>query len=335
LRRDSKPVKTLLLKVSVSVALITALLARADLADLGGRLASAEVLTLMIGSLCIFALSVTAAARWKAVLVEFRCPLSFTEVWRYTAIGMFFNQLLPSGMGGDGLRMWYARRAGVPLGTAIGTVVVDRVLALLGSLLLVILGLPYLLSLHVTGVPAKVVSISAVLVALGVAVFLSADHMIDGIATLLKGRVRIAFLHRPFLLRVKSGLKHTAKDTRRLLQSLPYGPATILLSLVNQIWLGLVVLYLARSMSLNLSPAAAVFLFPTVMLLSMIPISLAGWGIREGAMVVVFSLAGLKAEASLSVSVLFGACLFVSGLPGGFIWLFTRREVVIKRKGVP
>jgi uncharacterized membrane protein YbhN (UPF0104 family) len=71
------------------------------------------------------------------------------------------------------------------------------------------------------------------------------------------------------------------------------------------------------------------------MLLSMIPISLAGWGIREGAMVVVFSLAGLKAEASLSISVLFGACLFVSGLPGGFIWLFTRREVVIKRKGVP
>ncbi|HYQ94251.1 MAG TPA: lysylphosphatidylglycerol synthase transmembrane domain-containing protein [Burkholderiales bacterium] len=316
--------KTLLLKLTVSVALVTTLVARADLADLGRRLASAGVLTLMIGSLCIFALSVTIAARWKTVLVEFRYPLSFSEAWRYTMIGMFFNQLLPSGMGGDGLRIWYARRAGVPLGTAVGTVVVDRVLALLGLLLLVILGLPYLFSLHVTGVLATVISISSILVALGVAVFLSADHMMAGIATLLKGRVRTEFLHRPFLIRVKGGLNQTAKDTRRLLQSLPYGPATILLSLVNQISLGLVVLYLARSMSLNLSPAAAVFLFPPVLLLSMIPISLAGWGIREGAMVVVFSVAGLNADASLSVSVLFGACMFVSGLPGGFVWLLTR-----------
>ena len=213
--------KTLLLKLTVSVALVTTLVARADLADLGRRLASAGVLTLMIGSLCIFALSVTIAARWKTILVEFRYPLSFSEVWRYTVIGMFFNQLLPSGMGGDGLRMWYARRAGVPLGTAIGTVVVDRVLGLLGLLLLVILGLPYLFSLHVTGVLATVISISSILVALGVAVFLSADHMMASIATLLKGRVRTAFLRRPFLIRVKGGLKQTAKDTRRLLQSLP------------------------------------------------------------------------------------------------------------------
>jgi hypothetical protein len=88
-------------------------------------------------------------------------------------------------------------------------------------------------------------------------------------------------------------------------------------------------------MSLSLSPAAAVFLFPPVLLLSMIPISLAGWGVREGAMVVVFSLAGLQAEASLSLSVLFGACMFVSGLPGGFMWLLMRREVIIKGKGAP
>jgi uncharacterized membrane protein YbhN (UPF0104 family) len=67
----------------------------------------------------------------------------------------------------------------------------------------------------------------------------------------------------------------------------------------------------------------------------MIPISLAGWGVREGAMVIVFSLAGLQTEASLSLSVLFGACMFVSGLPGGVLWLLMRRGVVIKGEGAP
>ncbi len=327
MRRGSKPVKTLLLKVSFSVALITALLARADLADLGGRLASAGVPALLIGSLCIFVLSVTTAVRWKTVLAGFHHqPLAFADVWRYTVIGMFFNQLLPSGMGGDGLRTWYAWRAGLPLGVAIATVLVDRILGLLGLLLLVIIGLPYLLSLRITGVVATVISISAALLALGIAVFLSIDHLMAGMASLLKGRLGAAPLQRPLVTRVKSELARTAKDTRRLLKALPYGPATVLLSLVNQLVLGLVVLFLARSMSLSLSPAAAVFLFPPVLLLSMIPISLAGWGVREGAMVIVFSLAGLQAEASLSLSVLFGACMFVSGLPGGFMWLLTRRE---------
>src|SRR5947209_4147012 len=82
-------------------------------------------------------------------------------------------------------------------------------LGLLGLLLLVLLGRPYLCSRHVTGVLATVISISLVLVALGVAVFLSADHMMDSKATLLKGRVRTAFLHSPFLIRVKGGLKQT------------------------------------------------------------------------------------------------------------------------------
>jgi uncharacterized protein (TIRG00374 family) len=328
--------RTLLLKLSVSVVLVSVLLARIDLADLGRRLASAGVLTLMIGSLCIFALSVTTSARWNIVLVVFRCPLPFADVWRYTTIGMFFNQLLPSGMGGDGLRMWYARRAGLPLGAAIGTVVVDRVLGLLGLLLVVILGLPYLLSLRVTGIVASVISISAVLLALGIAAFLTIDHLMAGITALLPGKIRLTLLQRPFVRRVKRQLAQTAKDTRRLLKALPYGPATVLLSVINQIALGLTVLYLARSMSLSLSSAAAVFLFPPVLLLSMIPISLAGWGIREGAMVLVYSLAGLQAEASLSASVLFGACMFLSGLPGGLMWLLSRREAAtIRRKGTP
>ncbi len=322
--------KTFLLKVSVSAALITVLLARADLSDLGRRLASAGVIPLMIASLCIFALSVTTAARWKTVLAEFRHPLAFADVWRYTVIGMFFNQLLPSGMGGDALRIWYARRAGLPLGAAIGTVLVDRILALLGLLLLVIIGLPYLLSLSISGVVATVISVSALLLALGIAAFLSIDHVLAGLAVLLRDRMRSAFV-----TRVHDGLARTARDTRRLLKGLPYGPATVLLSLINQIALGLVVLYLARTMSLSLSPAAAIFLFPPVLLLSMIPVSLAGWGIREGAMVLVFSLAGLEAGASLSVSLLFGACMFLSGLPGGFMWLLTRREVTSKARGAP
>ena len=317
--------KALALKLSISLALIFALLARADVAELKRLLVSAGFPALIIGALCIFALSVTTAVRWKIVLAEFRHPQLFYEVWRYTIIGMFFNQLLPSGIGGDGIRMWYARRAGLPLGVAVGTVIVDRILGLLGLLLLVIIGLPYLLSLRAAGLAAIVIAVSAVLLAFAIGIFFWIDRIMASTATLVRGRLAASFTRRPLVARLKHGLERTARDMRRLLGALPSGPATLLLSLVNQIVVGLVVLYLARSMSLSLSLAAAVFLFPPVLLLSMIPISLAGWGIREGAMVVIFSLAGLPADASLSISVLFGACLILSGLPGGLFWLLSRR----------
>jgi uncharacterized protein (TIRG00374 family) len=319
-------VKTLLLKLSVSVVLLTVLLARADLADLGRRLASVDPVALATGSFCIFGLSLTMALRWKAILAEFRHPLGFADLWRYTTIGMFFNQLLPSGMGGDGFRMWYARRAGLPLGAAIGTVLVDRILGLLGLLLLVLIGLPYLLSLRIAGTLATVVSASAVLLALAIVGFLFSDCILSGVVRLFRGRVITEFLQRPIVSSANNALTQMAKDTRRLLRTFRYGAATLLLSLINQIVLGLVVLYLARSLSVDLSPTAAVFLFPPVLLLSMIPISLAGWGVREGAMVLMFSLAGLRADASLSISVLFGACMFLSGLPGGMFWLLVGRK---------
>jgi len=108
----------------------------------------------------------------------------------------------------------------------------------------------------------------------------------------------------------------------------------LLLSLINQFAIGLVVLLLARSMSLGLALEAAVFLFPAVVLLSMIPISLAGWGIRESAMVVIFSLVGLDSSAALSISILFGASMFLAGLPGIGFWLLLRNQARMERRNV-
>ena len=57
---------------------------------------------------------------------------------RLTLIGQFFNQTLPSAIGGDAVRAWLASREGVPLGKAISGVFADRLVALL--LLVAIVG---------------------------------------------------------------------------------------------------------------------------------------------------------------------------------------------------
>jgi hypothetical protein len=58
-----------------------------------------------------------------------------------------------------------------------------------------------------------------------------------------------------------------------------------------------------------------------VLLISTLPISVAGWGVREKSLVLAFAYAGLSESNGFLVSVLLGATMIVVGLVGGIVWL--------------
>ena len=67
-------------------------------------------------------------------------------------------------------------------------------------------------------------------------------------------------------------------------------------------------------------------LLPIVWLVAMIPISINGLGLREGAFVVLFVSIGMSKEAAIAISVLFLAQAMLQGLIGGVLFLINRRE---------
>ncbi len=62
----------------------------------------------------------------------------------------------------------------------------------------------------------------------------------------------------------------------------------------------------------------------------MIPISFAGWGIREGAMVTLFAFAGVNADTALALSLAFGVALLAVSLPGCAWWLTWRGAALVE-----
>jgi glycosyltransferase 2 family protein len=62
-----------------------------------------------------------------------------------------------------------------------------------------------------------------------------------------------------------------------------------------------------------------------VLEIAMLPISIAGWGVREGAAVVAFGTLGIPAVMAFGASVLFALLTLVLGLSGGVSWLLARR----------
>jgi hypothetical protein len=73
-------------------------------------------------------------------------------------------------------------------------------------------------------------------------------------------------------------------------------------------------------MQLEVSLRDCILLVPPVILVTVVPISIAGWGVREGAMVVAFGFINVPASAAFAVSVLFGLTLAAASLPGALLW---------------
>jgi uncharacterized membrane protein YbhN (UPF0104 family) len=83
----------------------------------------------------------------------------------------------------------------------------------------------------------------------------------------------------------------------------------------------LAIMLVAGSLGVDLPFASWVVIVPPVTLIQLVPVSLAGWGVRELGFVVVLAGFGIPAEAALAASLLVGLCMIVVGLPGGLLWL--------------
>ena len=78
---------------------------------------------------------------------------------------------------------------------------------------------------------------------------------------------------------------------------------------------------LAQSVGSPLPIGMALLLVPPVILIAAVPVSIAGWGVREASMTVAFGYAGLMTSEGTVVSILFGMVYFIVGAMGGLIWV--------------
>jgi uncharacterized membrane protein YbhN (UPF0104 family) len=89
---------------------------------------------------------------------------------------------------------------------------------------------------------------------------------------------------------------------------------------------------LGQSLGLTVAFDQWFIVVPTVLLISMLPISIGGWGVREGAMVLALRGFGIPTEEALLPSILFGLCAVTATLPGAIFWISTKNPSVGRKK---
>lgn len=299
-------------KILVSFALLGFLFVNYDSTEVRQLLVGIDGIAFLVALLLGSAGVCLAAVRWSVVLRVLGIAVQFPEWLKLTYVGAFFNQLLPSSVGGDVVRVWHLSVAGERLARAVLSVLLDRVLALVALAVMILGGMPWLFD---------VVSDSV----LGWALLGATAAVLGGLVLLLSME-RLLILLRRVSPRFANALAELSESARALFLKPGSGLVGLLLSLMVHGAMCAIVFTLARGLGYELDVSTTLFLVPPVIFASVVPISIGGWGVREGAMVIALGFAGIPAEASLAISILFGLTLVAASLPGGVMWLMIGGE---------
>lgn len=292
-------------KILVSATLLYFSLRGIDLSAAVERLSQIEFGWLALGVAVALIQVGLGALRWREIAGHCDAPLPFERALRYSLIGSFFNQTLPSSIGGDAVRLWLlARSAGWRAATY--SVLVDRGIGLIALSVVILAALPWSYALITN--PSGRLALFAV----------SAAAFGGGAVFLLLGRIDWHWLRHWWPTR---HLHAIAVIAGRALFDRRSGPILVPLSLSIHILAVAIAFCAARAIAAPLSFVQALLLIPPVMLVTMLPISIAGWGLREATMMVAFGYAGLAETDGLLVSLLFGIILVIVGAIGGLTWI--------------
>jgi len=227
-------------------------------------------------------------------------------------VGLWFNQILVSALGGDVVKIALLKKD-LGLDRAIRAAILERVSGLLFLIVAIVIALP----LYREWITDSITMIGFTAAALGaltamMALAVTAESLLRRFDAQRK-RFGWAFLP----LQIMADIA-TFAEKRLLLRQFWTSAIVHVNGIVSYMLLG-------KALAIELSLVGWFLLVPLVFLIALIPISLGGWGIREVGAVWIFGLAGMAQAEALALSITFGVFLVVAALPGLVLFLSSTR----------
>jgi uncharacterized membrane protein YbhN (UPF0104 family) len=310
----------LVVKIVLSVALILFFISKVDIHAVEKIIGTTNgIKALIVGTVICLLQTCLGGARLPHILKLYGHMLSTLTSIRICLIGSFFSQTMISFVGGDAIRvLCLKKRTAISTKTATSAILLDRVIGFVALILLFLIVMSPLLDVLVSTTMRYGVISLALASTIGVIVF-----FLLGIIPLPLNRGKWLSL-----------IFDLCSNSRYLFLSLEDAVWAFLLSLGLQLLNVCAIYGIFHIYGVDISFLMCLVLANPAMLISMLPISIAGWGVRESVMVMGFSLLGIPADTILAVSITFGITVFLGGLPGMFFFLFDRKRVYSNAKSL-
>jgi uncharacterized membrane protein YbhN (UPF0104 family) len=299
------------IKVLISAALLYLALRKVNFLDLASRIHIASLGWIGAAIAVMFLQIFMGVLRWCQISAECGAPLPTRQAMRFNLIGTFFNQTLPSSIGGDAVRLWLVARTGAGWRAATYSIFVDRAIGLIALAIIIVASLPW--SYNLISNPDGRLAL----------LFVDFAALAGGAGFLILGMLQWPWLKRWW---VTHHIHACAVIANRVIFSRRRGPKIAVLSLLVHVLAVVIAWCVAQSIGAPVTFGQTFQVIPPVMLITMLPISIAGWGVREATMGLAFGYAGLMASEGVNVSLLYGAVSFIVGAFGGLVWIFSAEK---------
>lgn len=301
------------LKILITLGCLYLAVRSVDFTVLWQRLARVN-LWLFAGAVLLSMVQIAIVAlRWRLIISALDRAHSLTPraALAITFSAQFVGQFLPFAAG-DALRaLLVARSAGASRRTAITSVLIDRAI---GLLVLFLIALPPLIIAGRNGALSSLPQLLLVFILAALA----------ATSLLLLAMPRIADMMRAYP--ATRGAAPLAEDVCTMRNDLrAWAPAAGLSVIVHALSV-IIVWTLSFVVAAPTSFLTLWILVPPMLLATMLPFTVSGWGARETVVVAFLAQAGIPHDAALLLSISFGGVLLISALPGAVTWLqFMRR----------
>lgn len=292
----------------ISISIIGLLLLSVNIDQVIVRFSSINIGALGLASFITLVVVVIRAYRWRIIALAYGATLSLWTSFQLIQMGNFAGQVLPSSIGGDFVRAWCGYRSGLVWRVSINTIFLDRIFGFVTLLIIIILSIPGLIFM-ITDIAVLMVLVSLVLASL---LLVSSVFLLDKASPWL-----------PFA-KFRQEIALFSLTARKFIRNWRVSVPLVFVSMVIHLLFIVAVMVLAAGIGVHIYLYDLVLLLPPVIFLTIMPFSLAGWGVREGAMVFALEYIGVPRVDAFAISVLIGIVAVIISLPGG---VFMIRDV--------
>lgn len=248
--------------------------------------------------------------RWKKILKWKQLIISFRASLRHIWVGQLFNQALPSTVGGDLYRVYALNEFNIKFYSGIKSIIVDRLIGLSSLGILVVIVLPIALWFYFE-VELKFIFLTNLMLIIAAVLILKIFPKL-----IIKVLKKKSFFT-PVLIFL-SDIFSLAKQPKLLGELFLY-------SIFIHIGSIIIMISLSEALNHNFPIIALITVVPIMSLLSVLPISISGWGVREAIMLFYLRKIDFPDYEILSLSISYGFALAVFALPGAVLILFRHR----------
>jgi uncharacterized protein (TIRG00374 family) len=300
-------------QILLSMILLYWLLRRVGLDEVLSTLATVDWMWYGLAFVLFQMNVIIRAFRWYVLLHSLNERPSFGYLVYLYYIGFFANNFIPSGFGGDLVKVVSLRQSHGQGTDALSSVVMERVTGLVGSSLIALVALGWNMSSHTADLhlPTALWALIGV-TALGIPIAFFVARWSDPVGLFL--RVFPNGRKLPFFDKIENLINTIS---RYPLQSLI---GALLISIPFTLNLVLVQMTIARAFDVQLPFRIFALFVPIIAIINLLPITFNGLGLREGIYTFLFVPIGVPAATAVSMSLAFYFLRFSAGLLGGLMY---------------